>query len=94
MVGRTRRELQKIAALCHDGKRANKNLSRYELFSSIILSPGITTTVFADSSRLTCCANGTKKEPGLGSVGYWSSNEETDSGDSNESGETEEFNSV
>ena len=46
----------------------------YELLPIISLSPGMSTTTFADLSRLTCCANGTNKEPGLSSIGYWSMN--------------------
>ena len=46
----------------------------YELLRVIGLSPEMNTTTFASSARLTCCADGTNKEPGLGSIGYWSKN--------------------
>ena len=46
----------------------------YELLRVIGLSPEMNTTTFASSARLTCCADGTNKEPRLGSIGYWSKN--------------------
>lgn len=46
----------------------------YELLTEINLSPEISTTTYANPSRLTCCADDTHNKPGLASVGYWSTN--------------------
>ena len=52
----------------------NEPARGYELLPVISLPSNMQTTTFADHARLTCCANGTDKEPGLGSIGYWSKN--------------------
>lgn len=46
----------------------------YELLPVINLSPEMGTATFARSARLLCYANGTNKEPGLSSIGFWSRN--------------------
>ena len=46
----------------------------YELLPVITLSPEMSTTTFADTGRILCCANHTDNEPGLSSIGYWSVN--------------------
>ena len=52
-----------------------KNPARgYELLPVITLSSEMSTTTFADTGRILCCANHTDNEPGLGSIGYWSVN--------------------
>lgn len=43
--------------------------------SRVNVAPGISTTTFADIGRITCCASGANREPGLSSVGYWSAND-------------------
>ena len=64
----------------------------YELLPVINLSPNTSTTTFVDRARIKCCANGTNKEPGLSSIGYWSRNKFIDSIDDEPNPDTVVYN--